>query len=288
MRKLFLLLLPLMLLALPARADRPLYTGTATVDYGVPDFSNVTQGLDEFVQYSPLDRLGRVGAAIACLGPLHYSETRQSISGNIPTGFMNKQYEFVTGGSLYHRCHLIAHRLTSSGEYNENLFTGTAYLNFGAMFQTELQIAEYISRTKNHVLYRVTPDFAGEELVCRGLIIEAQSVEDAEICFCVYCFNVQPGVVIDYRTGESQLAQYAYAPAPDDLELIADDLNDGDVSSRSQPVAQHYVLNIRQHRFHYPSCRSVNQMSEKNRQDFTGTREEVIALGYKPCGECHP
>ena len=295
-KRLLWLLFPLLLcssaLAVP---QRPSFNGSSFVVYGdgVPSFSDVSNSLDEFVQYSPRDSLGRVGVAVACVGPLHYNTGRESISGNTPTGFVNTQYEFVTGGTLYHRCHLIAHRLTSSGEYNENLFTGTAYLNFGAMYKIESQLAEYITRTGNHVLYRVTPDFAGDELVCRGLVIEAQSVEDEEISFCVYCFNVQPGVVIDYRTGESSLAQVAaVTPQPQEepgLLLIADDVDAPEDMTRStEPEVMHYILNTSKKIFHYPDCNSVRSMSEKNKKEFFGTREEVVAMGYQSCGACHP
>lgn len=306
-------LLFLLLLFSVAMADgqHPAFTGAPYVEYngGVPDFSGVYLGGDEFVQYSPRDELGRVGPAVAYLGPKRFSADRDPIQNQTPTGFINAHYDFISGGSLYHRCHLIAHRMTSSGEYAENLFTGTAYLNFGIMSKVEGMIAEYISRTQNHVLYRVTPDFIGDELVPRAVIIEAASIEDAEIRVSWYCFNVQPGIMINYATGSSSLAAYATQEIPfsetaaetepkipetedDGLLLIADAVLDT-VMTRSAPEPtpeplRKYVLNNGTHRFHYPNCRSVKDIKPENYQEYIGTSEEIKSMGYKSCGNCHP
>ncbi len=309
MKKLcFVFLIVVLLIPVLASADHPPFTGEAYVIYndGHMSFENVFLTEEEFVQYSPRDELGRVGPAIAYLGPKRFQASRDSISNYTPTGFVNAHYDFISGGSLYHRCHLIAHRMTSSGEYYENLFTGTAFLNLGAMSKIEGQIAEYISRTQNHVLYKVTPDFVGDELVCRGVIIEAMSIEDLEIRLCLYCFNVQPGVTIDYRTGESRLAQYAETMPEDDsgLLLIADADPEPATVSRSVPEQtaaatstpqptqdsniRKYILNSGTHRFHYPDCKSVPDIKPENYHEFTGTREEVVKMGYKSCGNCKP
>ena len=266
----------------------PVFTGSPYVVYnnGVTSFSDVYLSGEEFVQYSPRDELGRVGPAIAYLGPKRFQASRESIQNHTPTGFKNSKYDFIPG-SLYHRCHLIAHRMTSSGEYAENLFTGTQFLNLGIMSKVEGQIADYISRTQNHVLYKVKPDFLDNELVCRGVIIEAESIEDAEIRICYYCFNVQPGVIIDYATGENILAQYAVT-MPEESYLFFDD----ESITKETPVeleeVQEYVLNTSRKRFHLPTCQSVTDMKPGNRQDYIGTRDELIALGYKPCGSCNP
>ena len=291
-------LLFLLLLFSVARADgqHPVFTGAPYVVYnnGVCSFDNVFLGGDEFVQYSPRDELGRVGPALAYLGPKRFQAGRESIQNQTPTGFINAKYDFISGGSLYHRCHLIAHRMTSSGEYAENLFTGTAFLNLGIMSKVEGQVADYISRTQNHVLYKVTPDFYKNELVCRGIIIEAESIEDTEIRICYYCFNVQPGVVIDYETGTSTLAQYATTEPEGELLLIsdADDLSI-EPETRQNPAldleeVQVYVLNLSRKRFHLPTCKGVSDMKPENRQDYTGSRDALISMGYKPCGTCNP
>lgn len=309
MKKLLAALLIIMLLIAPSLAenDHPVWTGAPYVEYngGVPDFSGVYLGGDEFVQYSPRDERGRVGPAVAYLGPKRFSADRDLIKNQTPTGFINAHYDFISGGNLYHRCHLIAHRMTSSGEYEENLFTGTAYLNLGIMSKVEGMITEYISRTQNHVLYKVTPDFIGDELVPRAVIIEAASIEDAEIRISWYCFNVQPGVMINYATGSSSLAAYAAQEIPfsetaaetdpkipetedDGLLLIADAVLDTAVTRSAPEPLRKYVLNNGTHRFHYPDCKSVKDIKPDNYQEYIGTSEEIKAMGYKSCGNCHP
>ena len=164
-----------------------------------------------FEEYSALDSLGRCGAALACVGaetmPADGAE-RGDISSIHPTGWEQAEYDFIDGGVLYNRCHLIAWALAAENDNERNLITGTHYLNVEGMLPFETQILEYIEQTGNHVLYRVTPLFEGDELVARGVQLEAWSVEDdgAGICFNVYCYNVQPGVEIDYATGKSEAA----------------------------------------------------------------------------------
>ena len=157
--------------------------------------------------YAPLDGLGRCGPAEACVGEdLMPTEKRGSISSVKPTGWVNGQYDFIDGKSLYNRCHLIGYQLTAENANKQNLITGTRYLNVTGMLPFENMVADYIHETGNHVLYRVTPMFDGTDLVAQGVLMEAWSVEDggAGICFNVYCYNVQPGVVIDYATGENR------------------------------------------------------------------------------------
>ena len=290
--KRLIVLVAALLIALGAAAaeitEHPAFTGSPFVVYngGVPDFDGVNITGGEFVQYSLRDELGRVGPAIAYLGPDHFQSARSGIQNITPTGFKNSQYDFIPG-ALYHRCHLIAHRMTGGGEYAENLFTGTQYLNLGIMTRIEAQISEYIGRTGNHVLYQVTPDFLGDELVCRGVIVEAQSIEDDEIELCVYCFNVQPGVIINYETGDNALA--AYATTMPDLIIYADDpetmITRADIPEEDVIA---YVLNTSRKRFHLPGCASILDIKPENRQDYTGTRSVLISLGYQPCGACRP
>jgi DNA-entry nuclease len=176
---------------------------------GTPSFSDeevarAKQG--SFLQFSDLDSLSRCGTAFARLGTdtLSYEE-RQSIRSVYPSGWVQHRYSFVDGGGLYNRSHLIAHALCGENANEKNLITGTRAMNTEAMTTFENQTARYIEDTGNHVLYRVTPMFEEGELVARGVHMEAQSVEDggAGLSFNVYCYNVQPGVTIDYTTGEN-------------------------------------------------------------------------------------
>ena len=222
-----------------------------------------------YEQYPDLDYLGRCGAVMACIGPeLMPTEERGSISNVHPSGWVNVKYSFVDGEYIYNRCHLIGFQLTGENANECNLITGTRYLNVEGMLPFENMVADYIKETGNHVLYRVTPHFEDSELVARGVLIEAYSVEDEGegICFKAYCYNVQPGVIIDYATGESYL----------DEEY----LNSGEQGE--------YVINISSKKFHLPDCSGAASMSEKNRQNFVGSRTLLIAQGYEPCSQCKP
>ena len=160
--------------------------------------------------YSELDSLGRCGYTMACIGKdIMPTEGRESISQVKPTGWKQKKYDFVDGGNLYNRCHLIGFQLTGENANERNLITGTRYMNTEGMLPFENMVADYIKETGNHVLYRVTPIFQGDELVARGVQMEAYSVEDSGegICFHVYVYNNQPGVTIDYATGHNWLEE---------------------------------------------------------------------------------
>ena len=190
----------------------PDYDGTsayAVIDRNQPSFTEDEYTTDSYEYYSDLDSLGRCGAAEACVGvDLMPTEERESISSVHPTGWVQNQYDFVDGKSLYNRCHLIGFQLTGENANEKNLITGTRYMNVDGMLPFENQVADYVASTGNHVLYRVTPAFVGSELVARGVEMEAYSVEDGGqgVCFHVYCYNVQPGVEIDYATGENWAA----------------------------------------------------------------------------------
>lgn len=159
-----------------------------------------------YENYSELDSLGRCGVTVSCIGKdLMPTEERGSIGQVKPSGWQTVKYDFVDGKYLYNRCHLIGYQLTGENANRKNLITGTRYMNTEGMLPFENMVADYIKETENHVMYRVTPIFKGDELVARGVLMEAKSVEDngKGIEFCVYVYNNQPGVEIDYLTGKS-------------------------------------------------------------------------------------
>ena len=248
-------------------AEVPEYSGAPYVEINgnVPEFPESDKGRRPFEMYSPLDSLGRCGEAYAKLGiETMPTEERGSISSVRPSGWVSAQYDFVDGKSLYNRCHLIGFQLSGENANAENLITGTRYMNVTGMLPFENEVADYIKNTGNHVMYRVTPIFEGNNLVASGVQMEAESVEDNSVRFNVYCYNVQPGVVIDYADGSN----------------YADDSDDGEEFA--------YVLNINSKKFHYPDCGSARSMNGKNRQEYTGTRERLIKTGYTPCKDCNP
>lgn len=183
------------------------YSGNPYVELNnnVPYFINEKLPTTPFQDYVDLDNLGRVGAATACLGPETLPTEKRGPIGMIkPAGWHTIKYPgIIKDLYLYNRCHLIAFELSGQNANEKNLTTGTRYLNISGMLPFENKTRKYIDDTGHHVLYRVTPLFLDNELVCRGVIMEAKSVEDNNLQFCVYCFNVQPGIVIDYKTGNS-------------------------------------------------------------------------------------
>ncbi len=247
-------------------ADQPY----AEVNNNEPYFSQEDFSVEPFEYYSDLDDLGRCGVAYAniCL-ELMPTEDRESISHIKPTGWHSVRYDHVDGKSLYNRCHLIGFQLAGENANEKNLITGTRYMNVDGMLPFENIVANYVKETENHVLYRVSPVFEGDNLVASGVLMEAESVEDQGegVCFCVYVYNVQPGVAIDYVTGESSLAESAQGTENQNAD---------------------YILNINTKKFHTPQCSSVSQMKESNKETFTGSREDVIVQGYTPCDQCNP
>lgn len=174
----------------------------------------------------------------------------------------------VDGNYLYNRCHLIGYQLSAENANERNLITGTRYLNVDGMLPFENLVADYVKETENHVLYRVTPVFDGNNLVASGVQMEAMSVEDRGegVFFNVYCYNNQPGISIDYATGVSHLS-------------------DDEATTSTE---QGYILNTSAMKFHKPSCPSVSQIKDANRKSYTGTRGELLSQGYDPCGSCNP
>lgn len=255
-----------------ALSDVPEFSGEpyVVINDNEPSFPAEDFTSEGFEEYSPLDDLGRCGVAYANVGlETMPTEERGSISNVKPTGWKSVQYDFVDGKSLYNRCHLIGFQLTGENANRQNLITGTRYMNVDGMLPFENLVADYVKETENHVLYRVTPIFEGDNLVASGVQMEAQSVEDKGegVCFNVYVYNNQPGVTIDYATGDSWVSDEAPS----------------DTSKEST-----YILNTSSRKFHKPDCGSVETISASNKKSYTGTREELINQGYEACGKCKP
>ncbi len=237
----------------------------------IPDFSERDLVAESYESYSPLDRLGRCGVAMACVGvDIMPTEDRGSIGQVKPSGWHTVKYDHVDGKYLYNRCHLIGFQLTGENANEGNLITGTRYLNVEGMLPFENMIADYVKETENHVLYRVTPVFDGDNLVASGVVMEAQSVEDGGegIQFHVYAYNNQPGVVIDYLTGESRLAD--------------------EKPSTQENTAQEYILNINSKKIHRVDCNQVDSIKESNKQKVTVSMAELMSQGYSACKMCNP
>ena len=264
-------------LTLPAFApsDAPAYEGNpfAAINGNVPFFTTNQITAESYEYYSPLDDLGRCGITVASVGQdMMPTEDRESISSVKPSGWQSVKYDasLVSGGYLYNRAHLIGFQLCGENANELNLITGTRYLNIDGMLPFENMVADYVKETGNHVLYRVTPIYTGDNLVAEGVLMEGWSVEDngEGICFNVYAYNVQPGITIDYATGESRLSDEPW--------------------ETQAPVEKDYVLNTKTKKFHNTWCGSVADMSEANKGEFHGFRSELIEQGYAACGSCNP
>lgn len=251
----------------------PEYSGDpyVVVNNNVPFFPKEDLKAEAFESYGDLDSLGRCTVAYSMVGTETMpTEERGSIGQVKPTGWHAVKYDNVDGKYLYNRCHLIGYQLTAENANVKNLITGTRYLNVQGMLPFENLTADYIKETGNHVLYRVTPVFEGDNLVASGVLMEGESVEDGgeAIQFCVYVYNVQPGIIIDYATGDSRL--------------------DDGTGGSFQNARKTYVLNTNSKTFHKPDCGSVGKIKDSNKQTFVGTREEAIKNGYSPCKSCNP
>lgn len=259
-------------------ATVPAYDGAAyeIVHDNVPYFTASDLTDEAYESYAPLDDYGRCGVAVACVGQeLMPTEERGSIGQVKPSGWQTVKYDNVDGKYLYNRCHLIGYQLTGENANVQNLITGTRALNMEGMLPFENMVADYVKETGNHVLYRVTPIFEGNNLVASGVLMEGYSVEDEGegICYCVYAYNAQPGISIDYANGNS-------------WEIASDEVDAGDGNAAAVEEPQTYVLNTNSKKFHKPDCSSVAQM--KNPQEVSTTRQGLIDQGYSPCGNCNP
>lgn len=233
-----------------------------------PQFKDDEITDQSYEYYSELDALNRCGYAMACIGQdIMPTQERGSIGQIKPTGWHTVKYDCVDGKYLYNRCHLIGYQLTGENANERNLITGTRYLNVEGMLPFEDMVADFVKETGYHVMYRVIPDFQGDELVARGVQMEAWSVEDngAGICFNIYAYNRQPGVTIDYTDGSSTGTQTQE-------------------SAKQGP----YVVNVKSKKFHCNDCNQADSISAQNRLDSEEDRQTLIDQGYEPAGCCKP
>lgn len=252
----------------------PEYTGSAytVLNDNIPDFPEEDFTEESFETYSDMDSLGRCGVAYANIGEDLMPTTKRGSIGQVkPSGWHTVKYDSVDGKYLYNRCHLIGYQLTAENANEKNLITGTRYLNTEGMLPFENMVADYIKETGNHVLYRVTPLFDGSNLVATGVQMEAESVEDKGdgILYNVFCYNIQPGITIDYKSGDSSESE------------------DMPVQTEEASVSE-FVLNTNSKKFHKPSCSSISQIKEGNKEVYKGSRDDLISQGYDPCKKCNP
>ncbi|MCF0259679.1 MAG: DNA/RNA non-specific endonuclease [Erysipelotrichaceae bacterium] len=290
---------------IPAYSNQPY----VTMNSNKPYFSDDELTVLSYESYASLDKLGRVAWAMASLDKsLMPTESRSSINGVKPTGWNSDKYDFIDGNNLYNRCHLIGFQLSGENANDRNLMTGTRYMNTEGMLPFENKLADYIKSTGNHVIYRVTPLFEGDNLVASGVLMEAKSVEDKGkgIEFNVYCYNVQPGVEIDYKTGSSKAAaapvktETAAVPeqaAPPAEEAVAAAEEPAPAAEEPEPDVEEaavpeptvtYIANANTLKFHRPDCTSVKQMADHNKVYYYGSRQEVTDAGFVPCKRCDP
>ena len=257
-----------------------------------PDFTEKEkENKKSFEKYSRLDKLGRCGTAYANISTdLMPDKKRGSISSVHPTGWMQNEYAFIQDGHIYNRCHLIGYQLTGENANERNLITGTRYMNVEGMLPFENKVAEYVTSTENHVLYRVTPVFDGDNLLADGVEMEAWSVEDGGkgVCFNVYCYNVQPGVMITYANGNNKADGTVKGRLTVKSSQKGNKNNTYKYKKSKSNSAEKFVLNTNSKKFHLPSCSAVKKMKTKNKKVYKGKRSELINSGYEPCGMCNP
>lgn len=297
-------------------------TAYAVLNGNVPEFTEDEITTASFEEYAELDGLGRCGAAFACIGTdLMPTQERGSIGQVRPSGWHTVKYDIVDGNYLYNRCHLIAYQLAGENANERNLITGTRYLNVEGMLPFEEKVADYVRETDNHVMYRVTPYFDGDNLLAGGVQMEALSVEDdgAGVCFNVFVYNIQPGIEIDYASGESGLMEeadisegenvagadisegenaaqadisegenVAQAGISEEEKAAGASLEEDQDAASGDEDARDYVLNNNTMKFHYADCSSAKKIKEKNKESFHGSRQWLVDNGYSPCGNCKP
>ena len=272
----------------------PEYSGRpyVVINGNVPSFNKYELTTKGYETYASLDSLGRCGGAVASCGKEimpRPDEERGSISSVKPSGWVQAQYDCVSGKYLYNRCHLIGWQLSAENANKRNLITGTRYMNTEGMLPFENMVADYIRETNNHVAYRITPIYDGNDLVATGVQMEAYSVEDdgEGICFNVFCYNAQPGVEIDYSTGRSWSAEsnkettkkVVVAPVETTKKQV-------ETTKKQNVVTSQYILNINTKKIHKPQCHHINKMNEANKKSYSGSIDDLYSQGYTTCGTC--
>ena len=271
----------------------PEYNGQAWiyVNDNKPFFTEEEITDKSFESYSDLDELGRAGTAMGSLSSDTQPEdgtSRGNISFVKPTGWKyngknnNNSYDCVEGGYIYNRCHLIMWALSAEDANERNLITGTRYLNVDGMLPWETKADEYVDRTGNHIMYRVTPIYTGDNLLADGVLMECYSVEDngQGLEFCVYCYNVQPGISINYANGTNEYNE-------DFLDTTGKSvISEAPSQSIENTQKENYIINTNTGKFHKEDCSFGKKTSEKNKEIRNSTYDELISEGYTPCGVC--
>lgn len=277
--KLFVLLLFVVLLLVSCGQQKTNEAYTV-INNNVPQFAYNEITTIAFENYSELDDLGRCGEAFACIGEeIMPTEERGAIGQIKPSGWQMAKYDIVDGKYLYNRCHLIGYQLSGENANEKNLITGTRYMNVEGMLPFENMVAAYIKETKNHVMYRVTPIFEGDNLLAKGVQMEAISVEDGGkgVSFNVFVKNVQPGVEINYLDGTSKL----------ESGNISDKIHEQE-KQNAQNKDTMYILNTNTMKFHNKNCSCIKDIKPNNKEIFNGLKTWLIDNGFSPCGVCNP
>ena len=294
-----------------ALIDRDGFDGTkayTTVNNNKPIFT--TYNYEEEEYYSSLDALGRCGTCFARVSQATMPTEERGEIGNVkPSGWKTMKYnDVIEGNYLWNRSHLLGYQLTGENANECNLITGTRFLNVDGMLPFENKVANYIhNNTDNHVLYRVTPVYTGTNLVADGVLMEGYSVEDegTGVCFCVYCYNVQPGITIDYSTGESEYTgeylstalqcdfqtvkgeSFTAESVEDITEAYTEVYEENNTESVDLPASDAaYIINTNTLKFHLPTCSSVSDIKASNKEETNKSKEELIEEGYSPCKLC--
>ena len=256
------------------------------VNHNKPTFTKKEIKRKSYQKYSKLDSLGRCGVAIASIGKdIMPKSKRTSISSVYPSGWHTYRYSNVAGRYLYNRCHLIGHQLTGQNANAKNLITGTRYMNVDGMLPFEDEVANCVKYMNKHVMYRVRPMYKGNNLVASGVQMEAYSVEDKgrSVSFKVYCYNVQPGIKINYKTGTSK--GKGKISGSTSKKTYKKKYYNKNVKKSNKGT---YVISKNTRKFHNPSCGYVRRIKNSNRIYFKGKRSTLISQGYLPCKGCNP
>lgn len=263
------------------------------INNNVPQFQKDEIAKESFEYYSELDELGRCGVAVACIGKdIMPTEERGAIGQIKPSGWQMAKYDIVDGKYLYNRCHLIGYQLTGENANEKNLITGTRAMNVDGMLPFENMVDNYIEETENHVMYRVTPIYEGDNLVAKGVQMEAYSVEDKGngVSFNVFVFNAQPGIKINYDDGTSELIDNSADAEEKETKEVGTTKPEADNKNTGNNEAQtgEYVLNTKTRKIHFKDCLSVEDIQPENKESFNGTKDYLLENGYTSCGRCKP